>query len=338
MTRWLPPEIKVFSTCPESRDTPPRAYRRQIADVARWSEAVGCEGILVYSENGIVDAWLASQVIVESTDRLAPLVAVQPVYMHPYTVAKMVSTLAHLYERRTYLNMIAGGFVNDLTALGDGIDHDRRYDRLTEYTQIIHSLTTSTVPVTVSGEFYSTHELRLQPPVPAELAPELMISGSSEAGLAAARALGAIAVKYPHPLHQEQRLERSERSGMRIGIIARDDREQAWRDAYTRFPEDRGGQIAHHLAMQVSDSSWHRQLSQLAEEAARNATPYWLGPFRNYQTYCPYLVGAYDDVAAELAGFIERGFTYFILDIPGSEDELQNAAETFRRASSMAVP
>jgi len=43
-----------------------------------------------------------------------PLVAVQPVYMHPYSVAKMVSTLAFLHQRRVFLNMVAGGFKNDL--------------------------------------------------------------------------------------------------------------------------------------------------------------------------------------------------------------------------------
>ena len=64
------------------------SIRPAVADVARWSEAAGCEGILVYTDNGIVDPWLVSQLILQSTERLAPLVAVQPAYMHPYWVAK----------------------------------------------------------------------------------------------------------------------------------------------------------------------------------------------------------------------------------------------------------
>ena len=55
--------------------------------------------MLVYTDNGIVDPWLVSQTVIASTTRLAPLVAVQPVYMHPYSVAKMVSTLAYLHGR-----------------------------------------------------------------------------------------------------------------------------------------------------------------------------------------------------------------------------------------------
>ena len=30
-------------------------------------------------------------------------------------------------------------------------------------------------------------------------------------------------------------------------------------------------------------------------------SPYWLGPFHNYKTFCPYLVGSYERVADELA-------------------------------------
>jgi alkanesulfonate monooxygenase len=233
--------------------------------------------------------------------------------------------------------MVAGGFTRDLAALGDVTEHDRRYTRLVEYTRLVKALCTNSSPVTGAGEFYATKELRLTPPVPTELAPELMVSGSSAAGLAAARELGAIAVKYPQPLHEEQRLAGAGRSGMRIGIIARDERESAWRVAYERFPEDRSVQIAHHLAMQASDSAWHRQLSALAHEAAQRATPYWLGPFRNYKSFCPYLVGSYDDVATELAGFVQRGFEHFVLEIPANEDELHQAAAALRRAVALAA-
>src|SRR5213593_4509844 len=105
--------IEVFSTCPPSSGSDAGSYLRDVVRVARWSETAGCRGILVYSDNSLVDPWLVSQVIIESTSSLCPLVAVQPVYMHPYAVAKMVSTLGRLHGRRIYLNMVAGGFKND---------------------------------------------------------------------------------------------------------------------------------------------------------------------------------------------------------------------------------
>ena len=82
--------------------------------MARWSESAGCEGVLIYTDNRLVDPWLVSQIVIEATDSLSPLVAVQPIYMHPYTVTKMVTTLGYLYDRKIYLNMVAGGFNSPL--------------------------------------------------------------------------------------------------------------------------------------------------------------------------------------------------------------------------------
>ncbi len=331
--------IRVFSTCPQSKDVDRSAYPGRVAEVARWSEEAGCEGILVYTDNGIVDPWLVSQLIVQETNHLCPLVAVQSAYMHPYTVAKMVSTFAHLHDRRIYLNFVAGGFRNDLLALGDETPHDERYHRLVEYARIIKGLVSGPDPVSFEGRYYSVQNLRMTPPVPPECLPGITISGSSPAGLAAAREVGAIAVKYPQsPQEEEQQAVEGIECGMRVGIITREDREAAWRAAYERFPEDREGQIAHRLAMQVSDSQWHRQLSNLASEAASDGNPYWLGPFKNYKTFCPYLVGDYPRVAHELAHYMDLGFGTFILDIPASEEELQHIGVVFREAETMSSP
>src|SRR5438034_3094688 len=114
--------LEVFSTCTQSTDGDREAYVQRVADVARWSERAGCKGILVYSDNRLVDAWLVSHIIIQNTTRLCPLVAVQPAYMHPYAVAKLVASFGHLYGRRIYLNMVAGGFKNDLVALNDTTD------------------------------------------------------------------------------------------------------------------------------------------------------------------------------------------------------------------------
>src|SRR6267154_5188187 len=144
--------LQVFSTCPSSQ-TAPDDYVRKIGEIARWSEAAGCSGILVYTDNSLADPWLVSQIIIQNTHSLCPLVAVQPVYMHPYALAKMVSTLAFLHGRRVFLNMVAGGFKNDLAALNDATPHDSRYERLVEYTSIIRRLLEERLPVTFEGKF-----------------------------------------------------------------------------------------------------------------------------------------------------------------------------------------
>jgi alkanesulfonate monooxygenase len=307
-----------------------------VADVARWSEAAGHTGILVYTDNGIVDPWLTSQIILQSTTKLCPLVAIQPIYMHPYTAAKMVTTLGFLHGRRLYLNMLAGGFKNDLAALNDETPHDDRYVRTVEYTQIIKALLAGG-PVTFSGKYYTVTNLRMTPPLAEELYPGVLISGSSEAGLEAARAIGATAVKYPKPPGEEedQRGDVIE-SGVRVGVVARETEEEAWRVAHERFPEDRKGQIAHSLAMKVTDSQWHKQLSALGEKPVSEENPYWLWPFQNYNTFCPYLVGSYDRVGHELGRYVELGYRCFILDIPPSREELEHTSLAFAKANGDA--
>jgi alkanesulfonate monooxygenase len=329
--------LELFATCPQSTSVQADSYLQRIADVARWSEHYGCKGILVYTDNSLVDAWLVSQIIIENTEKLCPLVAVQPVYMHPYSIAKLVSSFGYLYGRRIYLNMVAGGFKNDLATFNDTTSHDKRYTRLIEYTTIIKELLASPAPLTFEGEFHKVDKLKMTPSLSAELFPGIFISGSSDAGLAAAKILKATAVKYPKPAKEceAEALVDGIDSGVRLGIIARRDEVEAWEIAEQRFPEDRKGQITHQLAMKVSDSFWHQQLSQTAKHTKTERSPYWLRPFENYKTFCPYLVGSYDQVAAELARYIDLGYMTYILDVPPSQEELHHVKIAFDRASQM---
>jgi alkanesulfonate monooxygenase len=324
----------LYSTAPPYRGEDPGDYARLVASVSRWSEEAGCSGILVYTDNGLLDPWLVAQIVIQSTREIVPLVAVQPFYMHPYSVAKMIASLTFLYGRRIDLNMVAGGFKNDLVALGDETPHDRRYDRLVEFTTIITRLVAGTGPATLQGDFYRVHNLTLLPKVPAELQPRVLCSGSSEAGLAAGRKLGALPVHYPAPAAELGETSKRDDGtfGIRVGIVARDQEDDAWAVARKRFPEDRAGQLTHQLAMKVSDSSWHHRLSGLAKEKAEREA-YWMVPFTNYKTFCPYLVGTYDRVGDELARYFEKGCSTMILDVPVGTEELEHVARAIRRGA-----
>ncbi|HEX6804174.1 MAG TPA: LLM class flavin-dependent oxidoreductase [Terriglobales bacterium] len=330
--------VRLFTTCPVLAATPPEDYLNRVAQVARWSEQYGATGILVYSDNSLLDPWLLSQIILSSTARLAPLVAVQPVYMHPYTVAKMVVSFAHLYGRQIYLNMVAGGFANDLAALNDQTPHDRRYARLTEYTNIIRRLLLEAAPLTFAGEFYSVRNLKMKPALAKTLFPGIFVSSSSAAGLQAAKDCQAAAIHYPKPPNEcaQEALPEELECGVRVGIIARPDAAEAWQIAEQRFPADRQGELMHQLANQASDSVWHKTLSEMAQQPGDYQT-YWLRPFRTYKTFCPYLVGSYEEVAAALATYMGAGFEIFILDIPPSEAELFHIAEVFKLACKSGV-
>jgi alkanesulfonate monooxygenase len=329
--------LRVFSTCPAS-NLVTGDYRAAMKEAAVLSERAGCEGMLVYTDNGLLDPWLVSQLILECTTSIAPLVAVQPVYMHPYSVAKMVTTLGALHGRRVALNFVAGGFKNDLIALDDNTPHDRRYDRIVEYVTIINGLLRGDT-VTLEGEFYRVRNLRLTPPLDAALLPTVTLSGSSEAGNTAAAKIGAIAVEYPKPVQEygSEPKEDGRDRGIRIGIVARERSDEAWRAARERFPEDRKGQLKHELAMKVSDSEWHKQLSKIDPASREESDPYWLIPFQHYKTFCPYLVGDYDRVAAEVSRYVRAGYSTIILDVPESAREMEHIGEVLRRAAAASA-
>lgn len=327
--------LTVFTTCPQSTDYTPESYVSRVVDVARWSERSGCSGILVYTDNSLVDPWIIAQEIIKNTESLSPLVAVQPAYMHPYAVAKIISTFGFLYQRRIYLNMVAGGFKNDLNALNDATPHDRRYDRLVEYTNVIKRLLSSEHAVTYTGKFYQIKQLKMVPALSPHLLPEILVSGSSEAGVAAARAIGAICVEYPLPsvVYNQLIKEDGTGKGIRVGIIARPKADDAWHLARARFPIDRKGQLTHQLAMKTSDSKWHQLLSDASLSNAEQDNPYWLEPFQNYESFCPYLVGSYEVVAQEIAHYMRAGYRMIILDIPTDEEELDHIGTVLQQAN-----
>ncbi len=330
---------EIYATCPQSVHHENGDYAEAVSKVAQWSEEAGCRGILVYSDNRLTDPWITSHQVLDATKELVPLVAVQPVYMHPYMVAKKIATFATLYERSVALNMIAGGFSNDLKSLDDHTPHDERYDRLYEYTNIIQSLLKNAQPVNQEGRYYSVSNLKIAPEIPDTYIPEVFVSGSSEAGRETAKKLSATAVEYPGPLGAdgtETATSLPDKRGIRLGIIARSTREQAWEVAKKRFPKTRAGELLHSLAMQSSDSQWHKQLSSL-EEYPSESRIYWLGPFKSYNTFCPYLVGSFEEVAEYLQKYLQKGYNRIILDIPPDRDDINYTMDTFRLATSREV-
>jgi alkanesulfonate monooxygenase len=150
--------------------------------------------------------------------------------------------------------------------------------------------------------------------------------------------MGAVAVNYSEPAGQRAAGPSTPNGpcGVRVGLIARADEDQAWKVALERFPEDRGGQLTHQVAMKVSDSVWHKRLSEVGARLNGKRDTYWLHPFETYKTFCPYLVGSYQQVAAELARYMAAGYRTYILDIPAAEEEFEHVAAVFQMASQSA--
>lgn len=325
--------VDLYTTIPGSVTQDRLQFKRDLKRICTQSERYGCKGILVYSDNSLADPWVISTVILDQTRKLIPMIALQPAYMHPYTVAKKISSIALIYGRRIALNLVAGGYTNDLKALNDPTKHDERYERLTEYTEIIQQLLTSKSGVTYEGKHYQVNNLKLKPEMPDDLQPLYYLSGSSSAAKETSARLGVPVIQYPEPVDTYTHTNGSSAiEGIRIGILARHSHEKAWNDARKRFPETRNGKMMHQLAKNASDSIWHEKLSDHNGNIENGEPVYWLGPFKHYHTFCPYLVGDYHEVAKELLEYLRAGCNTCIIDTPVSELELHSTVQVFNRA------
>ncbi|MBP1780680.1 MULTISPECIES: LLM class flavin-dependent oxidoreductase [Micromonospora] len=329
--------IEVFTTCPPSEAPGGKAFLDRVGEVSRWTEEAGCAGMLVYTDNSLIDPWLVAQAVLESTERILPLVATQPVYMSPYTAARMVMSTAFLRERRLAINLVTGGSPTHLKALGDETGHDTRYARLTEYAKVMRALLAASRPVSHTGEHYRLKGATLPHRVPEELLPTYYLSGSSPASRQAAAALGVTRLAYPlTPTEYAQPDATGGEWGIRIGVIARSTSSAAWDVALSRFPEDPAGERLHRMTARMSDSQWYAELSSTAAGGGRD--PYWLYPFRTYRTFCPYLVGSYDEVGALLRAYLDLGVRTLVLDVPAERADLDHTWTALAAADSSLTP
>ena len=173
-----PRRMRVFPAVSRNRD--PKKYVGELMRVAQFADRNGFEGILLFEGNDVfVEPWAMAQHIISETTRSSPLIAVNPVYMHPFTAAKFVSSFAQLHGRKVYLNMITGTAVSDLQGLGDEQSHADRYVRLGEFIALMRQLLASPRPATFEGRFYRASNLQLRPRLPPELMPEFLVAGTA---------------------------------------------------------------------------------------------------------------------------------------------------------------
>ncbi|NTG39379.1 LLM class flavin-dependent oxidoreductase [Agrobacterium rhizogenes] len=330
------PDVTVIGTCPTytiglSVDDYVSRIRRACAD----AERNGWKALLVYSDHAQIDPWVAADCILKNSTSISPLVAIQPLYMHPFSVAKLMCSLSLLYERAIHLNFISGGFPRDLETLCDAYNHDERYGRVIEYGKIISRLLSDGRPLTFRGKYYSVDglQLPLANSLPSHCASLFTISGSSAAGLEAAKQLGARAIQYLRPFEEYngEILRKDLQYGTRIGIIARSSSEDAWAAATKLYPANSIGEEVRRYFTRVSDSIWVKKLGK--EISLPPGHPYWLGPYKTNQAACPFLVGKREDVARELAGYMKLGLRTFLVEQVESEIDAEEIRIVFDLAA-----
>lgn len=253
-------KLRVFPAIPRNPDS--AKYIDELMRVARFSDRNGFAGILLFAGNDtLVEPGSIAQHILVHTAESSPLIAVNPIYMHPFTVAKFVSSFALLYRRKVYLNMITGTATSDLQGLGEQLSHHDRCSRLGEFIHIVRHLLASTGPVTFNGKFYTTNNLQLRPGLPPALMPEFLIAGQSDDAHRVAKQMGCLMMQMLPP------------------DLDRGGRDQARREAKLFFQDSAEKRELLKYTMENTDSVWKRQLNDAGQKDELHENGYWLLPF-----------------------------------------------------------
>ncbi|GAA2682706.1 MULTISPECIES: LLM class flavin-dependent oxidoreductase [Actinosynnema] len=256
--------------------------------------------------------------------------------MHPYTAARMMSTIGALHDREVDLNLVVGGYKPDLRALGSLIGKDQRYDRLVEYGRVMAALLDQGPDdrLAFEGEHYELSGAQVFPPLPPGLRSRTFLAGASQAAVRAAEALGATRLAYLGELGADDDADFAG-TGVRFGVIARETGDEAWRTALKRYPSRPAREAVRVLA--GTESGWLRKFWRDSQDERPERDVYWMRPFEQSRDFCPFLVGSYDEVGELLHRYLRAGVTTLILNVPHDEDDLFHTAAAVRRTEELAV-
>jgi alkanesulfonate monooxygenase len=303
---------------------PTLAYLGQIA---RSAEQLGFEGALTPTGAWCEDAWLATAMLTEVTERLKFLVAFRPGQISPTLSAQMASTFQRLSQGRLLLNVVTGGEPAEQRAYGDFLDKDARYERTAEFLDIVtrlwagESVTREGGHLPVTGAKLS----RLPDPVP-----DIYFGGSSHAaGPVAARYSDVYLTWGEPPAAVSTKLRWIEelaakagrkppRFGIRLHVVTRDTADEAWRAAdrlLARVDDDMIAKVQAGLA--TSESEGQRRMRELHRRGDRRdltiAPNLWAGVGLVRGGAGTALVGSHAEVADRIEEYAALGISEFIL-------------------------
>lgn len=322
--------IELLSLIPRAANG--ELFWQNALETIALSDRHGCAGILILTGNEIaVEPWLIAQAVAARSTQLQPLVAVNPVYMPPFTVARMVRSFGLAFGRRVRLNLVTGTSLSHLTALGDNLSHDERYERLLEYASIVDGLLQGP-PLTFQGRYYTINGLQLPPGPDKALRPLYYVAGQSQA---AARVAGQVNAINLQMLGPGLTTGLSGGQAIHFGLVTREDEQAAWSAARQRFPDDELGRFIQDQSMDNTDSQWKQRLQLAAKQETDCRPGFWMSPFRNLQADCPFFVGSFAQAAQLLAALVRAGIHTFVLDIPQDRQEYENTAAAFAQASRL---
>jgi len=296
-----------------------------LGQIARSAEQLGFEAALTPTGAWCEDAWLATGMLAEVTERLKFLVAFRPGFISPTLAAQRAATFQRYCCGRLLLNVVTGGEPAEQRAYGDFLGKAQRYQRCAEFLDIVTRLWRGET-VSHDGEHLHVAGARLSR-LPDRVPPLYFGGSSAEAGPVAARYSDVYLTWGEPPAAVDAKLRwmdglarqagRTLRYGIRLHVIARDTAHEAWLQAsrlIERVDEATIAKVQEELAH--SESEGQRRMRQLHGGSADNleiSPNLWAGVGLVRGGAGTALVGSHTEVADRIEEYAALGVSEFIL-------------------------
>jgi len=126
--------------------------------LAQWLPKGGMGGAIKFREHSL-DSFMSVAALAAVTNRIILISTLHVLYgIHPLFVARFGSTLDNVSKGRWGINLVTGARTEERPMFGlPPVEHDLRYEMLTEYTEILNRLWTRDENLDFKGDYWTLH-------------------------------------------------------------------------------------------------------------------------------------------------------------------------------------
>jgi alkanesulfonate monooxygenase len=301
-------------------------YYKQLAGAL---DHLGYTGVLLATAGH--DVWVNGAALIAHTQRLKFIIAVHPGIVAPLRLAEMSASFDQISNGRLIINIITGDG-KQLVPYGVDLDHDIRYRLTDEYWEVWRRLMLGET-VNFKGDYVQVKGAKLEVPFVQRPYPELHFGGSSRAALeVAAKHADTYLTWGEAPPEAAEKIGvvrtlaatrgRTLRYGIRLMVIVRETKEEAWAEAQ-RILDRMDPKVIEAMSLWRKTQSesegvrrLHKVIGDRIPKDARELEFYpdmWSGYGLIRGGPGTVLVGDPESVAARIQEYRDLGFDTFIL-------------------------